>query len=148
MDTNNTANHQPLPQGNYRPAVRHGDQIITAGMTPRKNGTLIRQGRVNSQQPLADYQEAVELAVTNALTAARALLEPAEQVGQVLMMTVYIAGDADFEQHAKLADFASSYLVSELGEAGCGSRAAIGVYTLPGNAPVEISLTLTATTTL
>lgn len=26
----------PIPQGKYKPAVRHGDLIFTAGMTPAK----------------------------------------------------------------------------------------------------------------
>ena len=31
----------PIPQGKYVPATRFGDLIVTAGMTPRKNGQLI-----------------------------------------------------------------------------------------------------------
>ncbi|NYT76955.1 RidA family protein [Alcaligenaceae bacterium] len=130
----------PVPQGNYLPATRDGDQIFTAGMTPRRDGTLILKGKVNSAQALSDYKEAVQLAAANALVAAKSTLSSDEQVGKVLHMTVYIAADAEFEQHAKLADFASEYLVNELGDAGRSTRAAIGVYTLPGNAPVEISL--------
>lgn len=49
-----------------------------------------------------------------------------------------------FSSHAKLADFASEYLVEELGDAGIGARAAIGIASLPGDAPVEIQLVLQA----
>ena len=28
----------PIPQGNYKPAVRYGNLIYTAGMTPRRTG--------------------------------------------------------------------------------------------------------------
>lgn len=135
---------QPIPQGNYLAATREGDQIFTAGMTPRRNGTLILTGKVSSDRALSDYKDAVKLAATNALVAAHSTLSSDEQIGKVLHMTVYIAADENFEQHAKLADFASEYMVTELGEAGRSTRAAIGVYTLPGNAPVEISLIASA----
>ncbi|MDM8100144.1 hypothetical protein [Oceanobacillus oncorhynchi] len=45
-----------------------------------------------------------------------------------------------FQSHSSLANAASEYLSEQLGEAGIGSRAAIGVSSLPGNAPVEIQL--------
>lgn len=34
----------PIPQGKYVPAVRFGDLVFTAGMTPRNNGVLIKEG--------------------------------------------------------------------------------------------------------
>lgn len=116
-------------------------------MTPRRNGTLILTGKVSSGRALSDYKDAVQLAAANALVAAHSTLNSDERIGKVLHMMVYIAADEHFEQHAKLADFASEYLVTELGEAGRSTRAAIGVYTLPGNAPVEISLIAAAVRT-
>lgn len=45
-----------------------------------------------------------------------------------------------FTKHSALADFASALLEARLGARGIGSRAAVGVASLPGNAPVEIQL--------
>ena len=56
-----------------------------------------------------------------------------------LNVTVRPHGD-DFTAHAKLADYASEYLTEELGENGVAARAAIGMGTLPGVAPVEVQL--------
>ncbi len=131
---------QPVPQGNYVPANRDNNLIHTAGMTPRHQGKLIMTGRVSTARPLNDYREAVELAATNAITAAKGLLQSNEQLKQVIAMTVYVAAEEGFTAHSKLADFASNLLAAELGEAGISSRAAVGVYSLPGNAPVEISI--------
>ena len=61
----------PIPQGKYVPATRFGDLIVTAGMTPRKNGQLIQTGRVLKDAPLEDYKDAVRQSAENALTAAR-----------------------------------------------------------------------------
>ena len=48
--------------------------------------------------------------------------------------------EPDFTKQPKIADFASEYFCEELGESGVGSRAAVGVAVLPGEAPVEIAI--------
>ena len=114
--------------------------IFTSGMTPRRNGVLIQTGPLHGGSALEDYRDAVELACGNALAAARAVLRDGETISGVLNMTVFIAAETGFTAHSRLADFASQYLRVELGEGGIGSRAAVGVATLPGNAPVEIQI--------
>ena len=130
----------PIPQGKYVPATRFGDLIVTAGMTPRKNGQLIQTGRVLKDALLEDYKDAVRQAAENALTAARNQLAEDERIVRVLSMTVYVNAEDGFTSHAKIADFASDYLNEELGDASPMARVSIGVATLPGNAPVEIQL--------
>lgn len=131
----------PIPQGNYLPAKRHGNLIVTSGMTPRREGVLIATGNIRAETPLEDYREPVELACENALTAAQAQLAEGERIATILSLTVFIAAEPGFTAHAKLADFASDYLRDRIGPNGIGARAAIGVATLPGDAPVEIQLT-------
>lgn len=130
----------PIPQGKYVPATRHGDLIFTAGMTPRKDGVLQFTGKVKAEEPLESYKEAVRIAAGNALTAARNTLTDGEKIVRVLSFWVYINAEEGFVSHAKLADFGSDYLTEERGEAGSAARAAIGLGTLPGNAPVEVQL--------
>ena len=134
----------PIPQGNYRPAVRYGNLIYTAGMTPRRNGVLIQSGKIRPDRPLDDYREAVIQAASNALTAARNTLREGERIAQILSLTVYLNATPDYTTHAKVGDIASDWLVDQLGEAGVGARAAIGLATLPGDAPVEIQLVAAA----
>ena len=134
----------PIPQGKYKPAVRHGGLIFTAGMTPRKNGVLLMSGKITPDRPLEDYREAVIQAAFNALTAARNTLKEGERIVQILSLTVYLNASPDYTTHAKVGDIASTWLYEQLGEAGVGPRAAIGVATLPGNAPVEIQLVAAA----
>ena len=109
------AHGNPVPQGDYVPARRSGKLIVTAGMTP--------------------------LACSNALTAARSVLDDGEAFDAILAMTVYVAAEDGFVAHSRLADFASAFLRQELGPVGACARAAVGVATLPGGAPVEIQLT-------
>lgn len=130
----------PVPQGKYVPATRFGGLIFTAGMTSRKNGVLILSGKVRAEEPLEHYRDAVEQAVSNALIAAQGRLQPGESIRQILQLMVYVNAEQGFQLHSKLADFATEYLCGELGEAGVAARAALGVASLPGEAPVEIQI--------
>lgn len=137
--TEGTKAPNPVPQGDYIPAKRHGGLIYTAGMTPRENGRLIAQGPIRVGEVEA-HRTAVRLACANALRAAENTLGPDETLSAVLTMTVYIAAEAGFTDHSKVADLASAYLREHLGERGICSRCALGVASLPGNAPVEIQI--------
>ena len=57
-----------------------------------------------------------------------------------MYLTVYVNAEEGYTSHAKIGDAASNFLYETLGDAGIGSRAAIGVASLPGNAPVEVQL--------
>lgn len=91
-------------------------------------------------EPVEIYKEAIRQAAANALTAAVNMLKEKEYVGQILSLTVYVNAEEGYTAHARMADLASEYLYEELGEAGIGSRVAVGVASLPGDAPVEIQL--------
>lgn len=134
----------PIPQGKYVPATRCNNIIYTAGMTPRKNGVLILTGKVKTEDPIETYRDAVRQATSNALTAALNILKENEQIEQVLSLTVFINAEENYTSHSILADYASEYLYQEIGDAGIGCRAAIGVSSLPGNAPVEVQMILMA----
>lgn len=130
----------PVPQGKYVPATRFGNLIYTAGMTSRKNGVLLLSGKVKADEPLDTYKDAVYQAASNALIAAQNKLNEGEKISQVLQLMVYVNAEEGFNVHSKLADFATDYLCDELGIAGVAARAALGIASLPGNAPVEIQL--------
>lgn len=133
-------NKNPIPQGKYVPATRHGDLVFTAGMTPRKDGVLQFAGKVKANEPLETYEQAVRIATGNALTSAQSMLAEGEKIIRILSFWVYINAEEGFVSHAKIADFSSDYLAEELGTAGSAARAAIGLGTLPGDAPVEVQL--------
>ncbi len=133
----------PVPLGKYRPAVRRGEVIYVSGMTPRANGVLVMTGRITAGHHLEKYREAAVQAAKNALAAARSLLKEGEKLEQVLSLTVFVASDNFYEQ-PKVADFVSEYLREKLGDGGIGSRAAVGVACLPGDAPLEVQLVVAA----
>lgn len=134
----------PIPQGKYKPAVRYGNFIFTSGMTPRRDGVLILAGKIKADEPLETYREAIRQAAANALTAARNCLNEGEEIVQILSLTVYVNAEPDYLTHAKVGDVVSEYLFEELGDRGIGARAAIGLATLPGDAPVEVQFVAAA----
>ncbi|NOX14554.1 MAG: RidA family protein [Epsilonproteobacteria bacterium] len=129
---------QPISQGLYKPAVRYENIIYTSGMTPRKDGELLYSGKIKATEPIEVYKKAVCLASKNALLSALACLKEDEKISLVLQLTVYLCATEDFVQHSKIADYASNFLLEKLGVESIGSRATIGVFSLPSNAPVEV----------
>ena len=127
----------PVPQGNYVPAKRFGNLVFVSGMTPRENGVLKQVGKIVEGEPLERYKAAVELATRNALQAAETVLATGEVIAEAVSLTVYLNTTPEFTAHARVADFASAVLAEVFGSVP--SRAAIGVNSLPGGAPVEIS---------
>lgn len=112
----------PIPQGKYKPAVRYGNLIFTAGMTPRKDGVLLMSGKISPDRPLDDYRDAVIQAASNALTAAQNTLGEGEKIVQILSLTVYLNATEDYTTHAKVGDIVSGWLYEQLGDAGVGAR--------------------------
>ena len=119
----------PIPQGKYKPAVRYGNLIFTAGMTPRKDGVLLMSGKISPDRPLDDYRDAVIQAASNALTAAQNTLGEGEKIVQILSLTVYLNATEDYTTHAKVGDIVYNWLYEQLGDAGIGARAAIALAT-------------------
>ncbi|MCQ1061196.1 RidA family protein [Photobacterium sp. ZSDE20] len=131
---------QPIPQGKYLPALRHADVVYTSGMTPRKAGELMYSGKIKSGAPIESHREAVRLSTLNALAAATSCLKEGEHLSAVLQLNVFLNTEPDFILHPAVADYASELLIEKLGPGSIGSRAAIGVASLPSDATAEISL--------
>lgn len=131
---------QPIPQGKYLPAVRHADLIYTSGMTPRKAGILIYSGKIRVNDPIEIHRDAIRLATLNALVSAQAYLKEDEKISVIAQLKVFLNAEEGFTLHSKLADYASELLIEYLGAGVIGSRTAIGVASLPSDAPVEVTL--------
>jgi enamine deaminase RidA (YjgF/YER057c/UK114 family) len=130
----------PPPGGAYAPATRHGDLVVSAGMTPRRHGVLTARGLVGAAVTAEDAKQAAAVAAENALAAVADAAGGLELVRTCLRMTVYVACAEGFVELSGVADGASSALEAHLGPGRRPARAAIGVRSLPGGAPVEVEL--------
>jgi enamine deaminase RidA (YjgF/YER057c/UK114 family) len=110
-------------------------------MTPRRDGSLTVVGLVGEDLDVPAAADAAGLAATNALVAAAEAAGGLDRIARCVRMTVYVACAEGFTALSAVADGASAVLAERLGEAALPVRAAIGVRTLPGGAPVEVELT-------
>lgn len=139
-----TASDQVRPQGRYQPAVISGNTVVSAGMTPRVDGVLAVSACVGSDEHAGDIavQRAAELAghaVQRAIDACRQVLPEGAGLVRPISLTVYVRSRTDFTRHSEVADGASS-VVAQWFDGQLPARAAIGVSSLPGGAPVEVVL--------
>lgn len=130
----------PIPQGTYIPVTRAGNLAFTAGMTPREAGELVTTGTVPADADPARYRDTIRLACANALTALHGACDAGEKISRILRMTVYVAAEPGFTLHSRFADIASEFVIERLGKEATGARTAVGVASLPGDAPLEIDL--------
>ncbi len=115
--------------------------MTTAGMTPRVDGTLAITGRVGDAVDLEEARRGAAIAASNALSAVADAVGGLDHVVGLARLTVYVHAASGFTKHTAVADAATDALVAHLGERGRCARSAVGVASLPGDAPVEVELT-------
>lgn len=133
----------PAPVAAYVPAVRSGDVVFTAGQLPLVDGRLEVTGKVGQGEGLVSPEQATELARTaalNALAAVAAKIGSLDAVRQVVKVTGYVASVPEFTGQPAVLNGASLLIGEIFGEAGVHARSAVGVASLPLDAPVEIEL--------
>lgn len=127
----------PKPVASYLPAVLDGSRVLVSGQLPMVDGTLHRTGLLPDDCSLEDAVACARLCAINGLAAAGSVVG-LDQISGVLRLGCFVAAPATFTQHPQVANGASDLLQEIFGEAGRHARAAVGVPSLPLNAPVEI----------
>ncbi|MGV9801678.1 RidA family protein [Mycobacterium sp. NPDC003449] len=136
------------PQGHYVAAVVHNDTVISAGMTPRDDDTLLAVGPVSADGAtgtvaVAAAAELAGHATARAIRACEDVLAEGAVLVRPISLTVFVRCDSEFSAHSAVADGASNLLAQRFGAVPV--RAAVGVVSLPGGAPVEVQLTMSWT---
>jgi enamine deaminase RidA (YjgF/YER057c/UK114 family) len=126
------------PAANYVPFMRAGNLLYTAGQLPLKGGHLIATGLLGQDLDATRGQEAARQCAINILAQAKAALGDLENIARIIKITVFVASTPDFTTQHLVANGASDLLVAVLGDKGKHARSAVGVASLPLNAPVEI----------
>jgi len=129
----------PQPVAAYVPAIRIGNIVHVSGQLPRKAGVLAFAGQVPSQVSIADAQECARICFLNGLSAAASVAGGLSGIVRLIQINGFVQSSAGFTDHPSVIDGASQLALQVLGEAGKHARTAIGVSSLPFDAPVEIS---------
>jgi enamine deaminase RidA (YjgF/YER057c/UK114 family) len=130
----------PRPVASYVPAVETGSLLYISGQLPIRDGALIHTGRVPDAVTLEAAKEAARQCLINALAVAREQLTTLDRVVRIVRLSGFVASAPDFYQQPAIINGASDLLEAVFGVAGQHSRIAVGVVSLPLNAPVELDL--------
>jgi enamine deaminase RidA (YjgF/YER057c/UK114 family) len=118
--------------------VRSGKLVFVAGQLPLRDGKLVATGLVGRDLDVAAAREAAKQCAINILAQAKAAAGTLENVARIVKISVFVASTPDFTEQHLVGNGASDFLVEALGERGRHARAAVGMASLPLDAPVEI----------
>ena len=127
------------PLAAYVPAVRTGSLVFTAGQLPFRDGGLPLTGKVGADVAPEEARDLARIAALNALAAVNSLVG-IDTVTRIVKVVGYVASAPDFTGQPGVVNGASELLGQVFGEAGAHARSAVGVASLPLDAPVEIEL--------
>lgn len=126
------------PAANYVPTVATGRLLFTSGQLNFHEGKLTSTGIVGRDVDMASAKYAARFCAINVLAQAKVALGDLSRIVRAVKLTVFVASAPDFHEQHLVANGASDLIVAVLGEAGRHARSAIGMASLPLNAPVEV----------
>jgi enamine deaminase RidA (YjgF/YER057c/UK114 family) len=128
------------PAGAYVPAVISGNLVFTAGQIPLVDGTLMATGKVGQEISPEFAKEIAQRCALNALAAVKSVLGDLSRVKRVVKVVGFVASTPEFTGQPGVLNGASELLGQVFGDAGLHARSAVGVASLPLDAPVEVEL--------
>ena len=129
------------PVAAYQPAVRDGRYVYVSGQLPMVAGALERTGKVGEGPGLVPPDAATALARTCALiviAAVRSVVADLDRVVRVVKVVGFVASDPSFTGQPGVVNGASELFGVAFGDRGLHARSAVGVASLPLDAPVEV----------
>lgn len=127
------------PLAAYVPAARTGSLVYTAGQLPMVDGHLPQTGKLGADVTAEEGYGHARQCALNALAAIDALVG-LDRVVRVVKVVGFVASAPSFTAHPAVVNGASDLLGEVFGEAGKHARSAVGVASLPLDAPVEVEL--------
>ncbi|HWP58362.1 MAG TPA: RidA family protein [Candidatus Acidoferrales bacterium] len=127
----------PEPAANYIGCVRVGNLLFVGGNTGRINGVRKHEGKVGEKVTLEQAYEMARNCALNHLAIIKAALGDLDRVERIVKVLGYVNVAPGFKDMPKVINGESDLLVALWGDRGRHARAAIGVASLGGDAPVE-----------
>jgi enamine deaminase RidA (YjgF/YER057c/UK114 family) len=128
----------PKPVATYVTAIRHGDLVYVSGHGPyRSDGTLII-GKLGVDMDVAAGHAAARQTGLAILATLRAHLGSLDKVARLIKTLGMVNATPEFAEHPKVINGYSDLMKDVFGEAGIGTRSAVGMGGLPGGIAVEI----------
>ena len=127
------------PAGLYVFTRRVGNLVYVSGQTPDINSVLQVTGVVGADLTIQEGQAAAELAALNVLAVLKKDLGELDRIKQFVHLTGFVRSAPNFGEQPQVINGASALFKKLFGEAGIGTRIAVGTNELPEGSPVEIT---------
>jgi enamine deaminase RidA (YjgF/YER057c/UK114 family) len=128
----------PKPVATYVTAIQHGELIYVSGHGPlRSDGTLIA-GKLGADMDVAGGQAAARQTGLAILATLRAHLGTLDKVERLIKSLGMVNSTPEFAEHPKVINGYSDLMKDVFGDAGVGTRSAVGMVALPAGIAVEI----------
>jgi enamine deaminase RidA (YjgF/YER057c/UK114 family) len=131
----------PTAAANYVPCVKTGNLLFVSGQLPMKEGKMAFVGQVTTVVSMEKALLASRLCAVNILAQISAM-GYLGKIKRFVRIGGFVNAPSGFADHPKIMNGASDFFVSVFGESGRHARTALGVASLPFDAPVEIEALL------
>jgi enamine deaminase RidA (YjgF/YER057c/UK114 family) len=129
----------PAPVASYVPFTVSGKLVVISGQIPMGPGGPQYIGKLGAEISLEDGKAAAKLCALNLLAQLKSACGgDLDRVTRCLRLGVFVNAVPEFGQHPEVANGASDFIVSALGDIGKHARAAVGVGSLPRGVSVEV----------
>ena len=130
----------PVPVANYVPAVQVGKLVYLSGQGPLNDDGQFTKGKVGAEVSVEDAQKAARLTGIRLLEALKGQIGDLNKVKRIVKVLGMVNALPEFDQHPKVINGFSDFMVEVFGANGKHARSAVGVASLPMNIPVEIEM--------
>jgi enamine deaminase RidA (YjgF/YER057c/UK114 family) len=127
------------PVAAYVPAMRTGNLVFTSGQLPMVDGAMPATGKVGAEVDAADAKKYAEYCALNALAAIDAIAG-LDSIVRIVKVVGFVASAPGFTGQPGVVNGASELFGAVFGDAGQHARSAVGVASLPLDAPVEVEV--------
>lgn len=131
----------PQPVGAYVPVIVSGQMAYLSGQISKDSTGKIWSGKVGQTLSAEDGKKAAQMAMLNALSILNTHIG-FERIERCVRLVGYIQTAPDFYAIPDILNGASNLLLAVFGEKGKHARSAVGMFSLPLNAAVEVELTV------
>jgi enamine deaminase RidA (YjgF/YER057c/UK114 family) len=128
----------PKPVATYVTAMRVGDLLYVSGHGPLRPDGSMFTGKLGADLDVPAGQAAARQTGLAILATVRAHLGSLDKVTRLIKSLGMVNSTPDFGEQPKVINGYSDLMKDVFGEAGVGTRSAVGMGALPGGIAVEI----------
>ena len=130
----------PSAVANYVPWVQTGNVIMTSGQIPWIDGEMAYTGKCGGDVSVDDGYAAAKVCAINAIAQLKSAVDDLSRITQILRIEGNVQSAPGFTGQPQVLNGASDLIFDVFGDKGRHTRTALGIYEMPLNAAVQISV--------